>query len=227
MTIMCDLGQKNVTHELQHFLPTFQRSSEVTDPGRSLLLPRGVATNFRLGRTNPDWGGGGTDSGESKLPIPKFRFHLGFRPLYFGNIRKCKSFSKYSENLLNKQRFLLGIPPEFRTGGRTRPPHPPSVATPMLLPNVTKFAFYEVSWDPETGYRVHYHIDLFMPFRMSVMTIDTRVGTCNTCRRLYRTRAQTHIDGPRQTKYPPLHTTLSLVRLCEYTKVLVAKVLCS
>ena len=28
---------------------------------------------------------GGTDSGESKPPIPKFRFLLGFGPLYFGN----------------------------------------------------------------------------------------------------------------------------------------------
>ena len=45
------------------------------------------------GRTEPDWGGG-TDSGESKTPTPKFRFLLGFRPLYFGNIGKSKNFSK-------------------------------------------------------------------------------------------------------------------------------------
>ena len=51
-------------------------------------------------------GGGGriltgeTVSGESKPPTPKFRFLLGFRPLYFGNIENSKSFSNYSENFL-------------------------------------------------------------------------------------------------------------------------------
>ena len=57
---------------------------------------QGVVTNFRLEGTEPDWGG--TDSGESKPPTPKFRFLLGFWPLYFGNIGKSKIFSKNSEN---------------------------------------------------------------------------------------------------------------------------------
>ena len=52
---------------------------------------RGVATNFRLGGRNLT---GGTDSGESKPPTPKFRFVLGSRPHYFRNIGKLKNFSE-------------------------------------------------------------------------------------------------------------------------------------
>ena len=39
---------------------------------------------------------GGTDSGETKPPTPKFRFLLGFRPLYLGNIGKSENFDKYA-----------------------------------------------------------------------------------------------------------------------------------
>ena len=80
-------------------------------------------------------GGGGTepdrgmDSGESKLSDPKFRFLLGFRPLYFGNLRKSKNFGKNSENFPYKPRFVGTSLPEFRTG-ETRPRIPP-VAPPM------------------------------------------------------------------------------------------------
>ena len=60
-------------------------------------VDKGVATKFRLGRRIPT---GGTDSGESKPPTPKFRFFLGFRPLYFGNVGKSGNFDKYPENFI-------------------------------------------------------------------------------------------------------------------------------
>ena len=41
-------------------------------------------------------GGGGTDSGESKSPTPKFQFLLGFWPLYFENIGRSENFHKYA-----------------------------------------------------------------------------------------------------------------------------------
>ena len=50
------------------------------------------------GGADSDWGG--TDSGELKLPTPKFLFLLGFRPVYFGNTEKSKDFGIYSEIFL-------------------------------------------------------------------------------------------------------------------------------
>ena len=73
---------------------------------------------------------GGTDSGESKPPTPKFRFLLGFRPLYFENIGKSENFEKHAQFFLQKLRILGGHPPRLSNRGDTSPPSPP-VATPM------------------------------------------------------------------------------------------------
>ena len=93
---------------------------------------RGVVTNFQLGRGGGRILTGETVSGESKPPTPKFRFLLGFRPLYFGNIENSKSFSNYSENFLKKKTgFLGGGIPRISNRGATSSASPP-VATPMV-----------------------------------------------------------------------------------------------
>ena len=56
---------------------------------------RSFATKVRLGGGGSPLGGGGTDSGESRPPSPKFRFLLGFRPLYFKHIGNSENFRKY------------------------------------------------------------------------------------------------------------------------------------
>ena len=66
----------------------------------SMPTGRGVATNYRLGGRLPTVRRGGADSNESKPPTPKFRYLLGFRPLYFGNIGKSKNLDKYAESFL-------------------------------------------------------------------------------------------------------------------------------
>ena len=86
------------------------------------LMSRGVATNFWLG---------GTDSGESKPPTPKFRFILGFCPLYFVNIGKSKSFSKYSK-IFFKNCHFWGTSPEFWNGGGNMFPASPRWRRPCL-----------------------------------------------------------------------------------------------
>ena len=63
---------------------------------------------------------GGTVSGESKPPTPKFRFLLGFRPLYYGNIEKSKSFGNYSENFL----YFWGSSSGILNWGVTSPASP-------------------------------------------------------------------------------------------------------
>ena len=78
-------------------------TSEVLSQSRVVCgwgaLSMDAATNFRLG----GGGGilaGGTDSGELKPSTPKFRWLLGFRPLYLENIGKSKNFSRYFKNFL-------------------------------------------------------------------------------------------------------------------------------
>ena len=61
-------------------------------------IARGVATKFRLRGTDPDGGGGVTDSAMSRATTPKFRLLLRFCPLYFGNIGKSENFGKYLES---------------------------------------------------------------------------------------------------------------------------------
>ena len=82
---------------------------------------RGVATNFRLGGRILT---GGTVSGELKPATRKFRFLLGFRPLYLGNIEKFKSYKKYSENFF-KSRDFWGTSPGISNRGDTFPASPP------------------------------------------------------------------------------------------------------
>ena len=68
-------------------------------------MRRGVATKFRLG---------GTDSGESKLLTPRFRFLLGLRALYLGNIVKLKMLTNI-QKIFFKSHHFGGSPPEFWT----------------------------------------------------------------------------------------------------------------
>ena len=85
---------------------------------------RGVATNFRLG--------GGVNSGESTPPTPRFRFLLGFRPLYYGTIEMSKSFRKNTPKVFIKTVISGGYPPGISNRGDTFPASPPHpVATPM------------------------------------------------------------------------------------------------
>ena len=73
---------------------------------------RGVATKFRLegGRIAT----GGTVSGESKPPTPKFRFLLGFRPLYFEILENLKILANIQKIFFKSRDFRGGdIPPEF------------------------------------------------------------------------------------------------------------------
>ena len=66
--------------------------------------------------------------------MPKFRFLVGFRPLYLGNIEKSKSFGICSVFSFKNRDFWGDLPPEFWTGGGGHVPAipPPPVATPML-----------------------------------------------------------------------------------------------
>ena len=76
-------------------------------------------------------GGGGADLGESKPTTPKFRFLLGFRPLYFGNIGKSKKNGVNIQELFSKNRDFWGdIPRNFEPGEASPIP---LVATPMAM----------------------------------------------------------------------------------------------
>ena len=58
-------------------------------PSPHLAKPDGIFPHIRdavAPQRNFDWGG--TDSGPSNPPTPKFRFLLGFRSLYLENLEK-------------------------------------------------------------------------------------------------------------------------------------------
>ena len=56
---------------------------------------------------------GGTYSGEPKPSSPKFRFLLGFRPLYFGNIGKSKKMINVENFFFKIHDFWGNVPLEF------------------------------------------------------------------------------------------------------------------
>ena len=70
---------------------------------------------FLTGGGDESWPG--MDSGESKPPTPKFLFLLGFCPLYFGNIGKYKSFSKYYKIFFKNHNFWGTFPRILNWGG--------------------------------------------------------------------------------------------------------------
>ena len=85
---------------------------------------QGRRHEISTGGTDFDWG---RDSGESKPSIPRFRFLLGFCPLYLGNIKNFKILTNI-QNIFFKNRDFWGTsPPEF---------HPP-VATSMRIATIT------------------------------------------------------------------------------------------
>ena len=95
-------------------------------------MTRGVTTNFWWGGRNLT---GGTDSGGSKPPTPKFRFLLGFCPLFLEileNPKNSKNFKKKS--LKNRYNFWGTSLPELWTMG-TCPPHPCGGAALVSDPN--------------------------------------------------------------------------------------------
>ena len=75
-----------------------------------------------------DWGATdsteGTDSGESKPPTPKFRFLLGFRTLYLGNVENLKILASIQKFSLKYCDFWGFVSQNFEPGGRV-PPSPP------------------------------------------------------------------------------------------------------
>ena len=54
--------------------------------------------------------GGGTDSGPSNPPTPKFRYFLGFRSLYFENLEKFKLLVSSFKKIFKQSRFLGVVP---------------------------------------------------------------------------------------------------------------------
>ena len=93
-----------------------------------MIRSRGVATNFRLGGQIPT---GGTDSGESKLPTPKFNFCSDFSHFILKTLENLKFLTNMHAICLKNRDFCGDITPEFRTGGDTSPASQP-VATPMI-----------------------------------------------------------------------------------------------
>ena len=86
-----------------------------------------MATNFRLGGTDPDWG---TDSGESKPPTPNSDFSSDFAHFILEVLENPKVLAKIPKIFFKTRDFWGDIPPEFRTGGDTSPASPP-VAPPV------------------------------------------------------------------------------------------------
>ena len=66
-----------------------------------------VATKFRLGKV---------DSDTIKTTYPKSNFLLGFRPLNFENVRKCKHLLRIKKHI-EKSKFLRDVPADISTGG--------------------------------------------------------------------------------------------------------------
>ena len=64
-------------------------------------LTKGVATKFCLG---------GRIHGHPKLPTPKIIFFLGFRPLYFENVRLFKKNIRVKKKVAEISSFLGGRP---------------------------------------------------------------------------------------------------------------------
>ena len=76
----CQINTEKVCQKRQRLASPFFSFSTQGRPHEVLTVS--VGDRFPLGE------GGGTDSGESKPPNPKFVFLVGFRPFYLGNIRK-------------------------------------------------------------------------------------------------------------------------------------------
>ena len=96
---------------------------------------------------------GGTDSGPSNPPTPKFRFLLGFRSLYFENIEKSKILCLFFKKTV-KIVILGGRPPStFWLGWRVPPSPPPSrVSAPMVPDIVPKLSSARLpKWSQATG----------------------------------------------------------------------------
>ena len=75
----CQINTEKVCQKRQRLASPFFSFSTQGRPHEVLTVS--VGDRFPLGE-------GGTDSGESKPPNPKFVFLVGFRPFYLGNIRK-------------------------------------------------------------------------------------------------------------------------------------------
>ena len=59
---------------------------DATPKSQKINISQGLGNDFQVG-----WGGwGGMGTATRKLPTPKFKFVLGFRPLYFGNAHAKK-----------------------------------------------------------------------------------------------------------------------------------------